>query len=116
MGVIISSVIMMWGLSLISGTGEGFSGGIFSNNARIEEHISIDNVNFKSKTIYVRNYGDIPIKIRAIYVDEVIEEFDETITARNSKGINVTLPFDMDIIVRLATERGTQYEEIFNAP
>lgn len=117
-GIIIASFIMLWGLSLISGTGEGFIGGLFSNNAQLEEHISIDTVDFKSKTIYIRNYGDIPIKIRSIYIDDEKKDFEETISARNSKGINVTHVFYPGITytVRLATERGTQFEEMFRAP
>lgn len=116
-GVVISSFLLFWSLSLTSGSGEGFDTGIFANNAKLEEQISIDNINFDTKTIYVRNYGDNPVKIRAIYIDGAKEDIDETITARNAVAINIAnLPINRTITVRVATERGTQFEEMFKAP
>ncbi len=122
-GIIITSFILLWGLSLISGSGEGFIGGIFANNARIEENISIDNINFENKIIYVRNYGDKPLKISAIYINDIVKEFKIpiTVSARNSKEINVEnngddFTSDSTYIIKIATERGTLYEEMYVAP
>lgn len=122
-GVVITSFILFWGLSLISGSSEGFIGGIFANNARIEENISIDNINFENKIIYVRNYGDNPVKISATYINDIVEEIEIpiTVSARNSEEIIVenngeSFTSDSTYIIKIATERGTVYEEMFVAP
>ena len=124
-GVVITSFILFWGLSLISGSGEGFIGGIFANNARIEENISIDNININFEenniNIYVRNYGDKPVKISAIYINYNEPEEVEppiTVTARDSTEIEGEYNGECatTCIIKIATERGTVYEEMFVAP
>ena len=120
-GVLIASLVLFWSLSFVSTGQAGFSGGVSVSNERLAEQISIDNVNFDADTIYVRNYGDSPVKIVAVYVDEnktaMVSE-SIIISARDSQPIvtAVSLPEEGTHIFRVATERGTQYEGMFKTP
>ncbi|MFQ6134221.1 MAG: hypothetical protein ACE5KU_00200 [Nitrososphaerales archaeon] len=118
-GILIAGLVLMWSLSFISAGQTSFSGGVFVSNAKLVEQISIDNVNFGTSTIYVRNYGDDSVKIVAVYVDgEEKTVTPKTISARDSQPVVTTesLPIEGTHSIRVATERGTYYEEMFKAP
>lgn len=120
-GVLIAGLVLIWALSFVSTGQTGFSEGVFFSNAKLAEQISIDNVDFGANTIYVRNYGDSPVKIVAVYVDgneTTLVSGSITISARDSQPIvtSESLPEEGTYSIRVATERGTQYEAMFTAP
>lgn len=118
-GILIASLVLLWSLTSLSTSQASYSEGVAVSNAKLVEQISIDNVNFGADTIYVRNYGDNTVRIVTVYVNgEEMTITPTTISSRDSQPIVTTesLPQTGTHSIRVATERGTTYEEIFQAP
>lgn len=123
--VVLATTVMFWGLSLQSGTQASYSEAIRQSNDQITEQLSIDEVYFnsgppKSIKVYVRSFGDIPLRVVQIYVDGVAyTTTNTTIVARASAGVDTQYTgwtSGSTYIIRVATLRGNVYEQSFKAP
>ncbi len=123
--VVLATTVMFWGLSLQSGTQASYSEAIRQSNDQVTEQLSIDEVYFSGPTsirVYVRSFGDIPLRVVQIYVDGTactITTPETTIVARASLGVDATCTLwtgGTTYIIRVATLRGSTYERSFKAP
>ena len=125
--VMMATVVLYWALSFQGGAQSSYSTAIFQSNAQASEGVSIDTVIFdstsgsdKNLTVYVRNFGDIPLQVAQIYVDGVPYNTNSTeaVVSRSVKPIWVDFNWDFGstYIVRVATLRGNIYERSFLAP
>lgn len=126
--VMMATVVLYWALSFQGGAQSSYSTAIFQSNAQAGEQVSIDDVRFdnttKRVTVYVRNFGDIPLKVKQVYIDGVAlnppDPQDNVIVSRQSGTVTAEYSnwwFAGDThVIRVATERGNQYERSFPVP
>lgn len=123
--VVMATVVLFWIMSFTGSAETTYSTAIFQSNAQVSEQVSVDDVYFdsgppKSITVYVRNFGDDPLKVVQVYVDGIAYTTTETtIVARTYGGVAVQYTgwtSGETYVISVATERGNQYEKSFRAP
>jgi len=121
-GVMLGAAILLWSLSLTASEQSGYDVGVLQSGSKIAEQFSIDDVYFNSTgmVVYVRNYGDVPVKMVAVYVDGESKSAEtvsiaaggvEAITVDGFVGVS-----GETYRVRVTSERGNYYEGSFKAP
>jgi len=118
----IGAIVLLWALSLTSSSQSGYEYGVLQSNAKLAEQFSIDDVYFNSTgmVVYVRNYGDIPLKMVAAYIDGNSENISSVVIA--AKGLEVVSIEGFVGVsgetyrIRVVSERGNYYEGSFKAP
>ncbi len=72
-----TSIVLYWGLSIQGQSLQNYGGALFKSNNQVTEELSIDSTYFSAasttpklytSTLYVRNFGDSPIKIAAVHI------------------------------------------------
>jgi archaellum component FlaG (FlaF/FlaG flagellin family) len=121
--VVLSSTIYFWASSLLGQTTTLAGTSIFENNAKISEQIRIDDVYFTGTTItvYVRNFGDIPFRVINAFVDDAAQTISPnplTVVAREPKSLSFTYSWSSGTTyrIRVATDRGNNFEKSYVAP
>ncbi|MBI4257465.1 MAG: hypothetical protein HY619_00780, partial [Thaumarchaeota archaeon] len=70
----LAAVVLLWGLNEVSTSRNSFSLAIRSRMERVQERITVENVEFNgpdSLTVHVRNSGAIQIVVDKVYVNRV---------------------------------------------
>ncbi len=149
-----TSIVLYWGLAFQGQSLQNYGNAIFRSNNAAAEQVSIDTVLFTkfgsptnayTATIYVRNFGDNPIKIAGVHITNLQSGsipigYDceltphLTIVARFMSSIalttNVTcspalgIPFSTfssswnsaTIQIKVSTEAGTSYQNNYAVP
>jgi len=123
--VLMASIVMFWTFSFQQSAGSSFSQAIFQSAGQASEQFSIDDVNFvtgtpKTMRVYVRNFGDEPIKVVQVYVDSVNYTTTQTVVVARTYAA-VTVQYSgwasgETHVIRVATERGGTFERSFRVP
>ncbi|MBI2184361.1 MAG: hypothetical protein HYU39_05315 [Thaumarchaeota archaeon] len=127
--VVMASIVMFWSLSFQGGSQASYSTSIFQSNAQASEQLSIDDAFYNSSgtktiTVYVRNFGDIPLTVAQIYVDAqnytlITPSSQRIIVSRASANIRLqysSWTSGETHMIRVATHRGNIYEKSFLVP
>lgn len=117
--VALSTIVLFWGLGLISQGQSDLGIGISESNAQIGEQFEVEDIFWNSSggiIFYIRNFGDQPLTIDRLIIDgsDESDSIDPAvITSRNVEAIFSSFPWssaDTYTIV-IGSNRGT-YQEI----
>jgi hypothetical protein len=106
---LLATIALFWGLSIQGSSLSNFGQAIFRGNNQASEQVSIDGVLFTkvngspvqfSPTIYVRNFGDLPLTVAAFHI-QVIQtglspaSYDCELSTHKVVAARFMVPFDL---------------------
>jgi hypothetical protein len=127
--VLFTTIVLFWSQSVTGQAGSAMSTNIYLSNMRASEQFSIDEVLFGGEElkVYVRNFGDVPVRITAVYVYDTETgallntgtelPSPKVVLPRSQSSISVSFkssPYlNRMVSIRLASDRGNVYERVF---
>ncbi len=128
--VAFATIMLFWAQSFTSASGTGFSSNIDEDNARASEQFNIDEVKIGSETtkVYIRNFGDNPVRIVAIYLQNTTSGEDlsidselnpaQIVLARSVSMVSVQFESSamsgQMVTIQVASDRGNTYRKSFS--
>jgi hypothetical protein len=123
-------VIFFWGLGFTAQSQGQFGQGSQLSNQRIQEQFGIEQVKFNTTgsnsriTIYVRNFGDLPLTVDQVFLNGVsyVPSSPVLVRAREAQPLTISTSSPplwtsaRTYTIRLASQRGNTYESNFQAP
>lgn len=111
----LSSIILLWGLGLLSQSQESYSTGISQSNARIGEQFEVEEIYWRdngSITFYIRNFGDQPVTIDRIIIGGTAQGVDPVVvTARDVSSVTCcSWSPATTYAIRIGSNRGTYHD------
>lgn len=132
--VAMTSIILSWSQGFTGQSGSAFSQNLFRSNQQASEQINIDDVKFGATTVvYARNFGDVIIRIAAVYVHDAETGVllnsgntelatPSTVLTRSTKSITISFNSQSGcsgscsgkmLNVRVASDHGASFEATF---
>ena len=116
--VSLAGTVLFWGINVIGESNISFSSAIGAKDARWQENLLIENVEFINSTavkVHIRNSGSGILTVDRIYVNQTLTEFDRLTLGEQKKGnviaktpLGFTLKVGETYQVLVVTTRGTK--------
>ncbi len=111
----LSSIILLWGLGLLSQSQESYSTAISQSNSRIGEQFEVEEIYWRgngSITFYIRNFGDQPVTIDRVSVGGAPQSVGPVvITARDVSSVTCcSWTSATTYVILIGSNRGTYHE------
>lgn len=127
--VLMGTIVLFWGQGLIGQSRSDFGSNILRSNMQASEGFNIDNVFFGTGTVrlYVRNFSDVPVRIKAVYILDTQTgtllnsnpELSSTLVVLPRATSSVSVSLDTSaytgktLTIRITSDLGNGYQENF---